>query len=120
MADQPHTENFFGDSKTLLKDYIDTRLEIYRLQGIRMFSKYFGLLAWVLISAFLMMLVLVFIGLVLGFWFAELTGSYVYGFGIATLILILIILLLTAFRKQLFVNPVIRTLIKKSVNEEEE
>jgi uncharacterized membrane protein len=64
------------------------------------------------ISAFLIFLVLIFIGLVLGFWFAEMTGSMASGFGLATLLLMLVIVLIALLRKQLFIYPLIRLFIK--------
>jgi hypothetical protein len=51
---------------------------------------------------------------VAGFWFSELTGSYVIGFGLATMLLLLVLVLLTLFRKSLFVNPLIRAFVRMS------
>jgi hypothetical protein len=120
MPEHENLGSFFSENKTLLKDYLETRLEIVRLQGIRFASRSIGFLAWVFITVFLLVLVLIFTGLVLGFWFSELTGSYVAGFGITTGILVLVIFLLTLFRRQLFVNPVIRGFIKHMAKEEED
>lgn len=104
--------SFYDDSKNLLQDYVETRLEIIRLQGIRVASKAIGYLAWILLSLFFLLLIFIFTGLVIGFWFSSLTGSYVIGFGIATLILALVVVLLAIFRKALFVNPIIRNFIR--------
>ncbi|HMP88145.1 MAG TPA: hypothetical protein PKE63_12770 [Lacibacter sp.] len=120
MRERDNLGTFFKETKDLLQDYLETRLEIFRLQGIRVASRTIGFLAWLFLSVFLFVLVLIFIGLVLGFWFSSLTGSYVMGFGIATLILVLLIVLLTIFRKALFVNPVIRTFIRLSSEPEPE
>lgn len=119
MPDHDNLGSFFSENKTLLKDYLETKLEIYRLQGVRIASKAIGFLAWIFISVFLLVLLFIFIGLVLGFWFSQLTGSYVAGFGITTGILLLVILLLAVFRKQLFVNPVIRNFIRHIATEED-
>ena len=106
--------SFIGENKDILKEYIETKTEVYRLQGIRLISKTGGALIWAVLSLFMLFLILIFSGLVLGFWFSELLGNNVYGFGLATLILILIAVLLTFFRRQLFINPIIRSIINHS------
>lgn len=111
MAQPENLGSFVKENKALVQDYIETRLEILRLQGIRAGSKTAGYLVWIIISLFLLFLVSIFIGLVLGFWLSELTGSYVKGFGITTLIMILLVVLLALFRKALFVDPAIRKVI---------
>jgi hypothetical protein len=109
--------SFISENKDLLKDYIETKTEIYRLQGIKMASKTGGLIIWAILSMFLLFLILIFSGLVLGFWFSELLGSNVFGFGLATLILILVTVLLAVFRRQLFINPIIRNIINSTQQE---
>ena len=79
MPDHENLGSFFSENKTILKEYLETRLEIYRLQGIRMASKSIGFLVWMFLFVFLFMLVLIFTGLVLGFWLSQLTSSYVAG-----------------------------------------
>jgi hypothetical protein len=49
---------------------------------------------------------------VLGFWFAEMTGSLASGFGIATLLLMTLIVVLALLRKQIFIYPLIRIFIQ--------
>ena len=42
--DQPdNLGSFFAENKTLLKEYLETRLEIYRLQSLRLFARSAGL-----------------------------------------------------------------------------
>lgn len=106
--------SFVKENKDILWDYWETQLEIYRLKGVKAFSKSVGYLLWVIISIFMIWLITVFIGLVMGFWLSALTGSYVMGFGITTLIFIVITLLLWVFRKPLFVNPLIKSILQKT------
>lgn len=109
--------SFFAENKTLLKEYIETRMEIYRLQSLRIFSKSAGYFAWIIVSLFLVFLILLFGGVVIGFWVSDLLHSYIKGFGLITLVLIAVFLLLAIFRKNLFVNPVIHSIIQKSREE---
>src|SRR5689334_2875080 len=111
MAGQDNLGSFIKENKSLVKDYLDTRLEIYKLKMIRLFSKSVGYFIWMIISVFLVFLFIVFAGLVTGFWLSSLTGSYVAGFGYTTLIMLVLIVVLAVFRKALFVNPIIRKAI---------
>ena len=104
-------EEFIKENKTLLKEYVETRIEIVRLEAIRTASKTSGYLIWIIISLFLFFLIAIFAGLVLGFWLTDLTGSYIKGFGITTLIMIAIVVILALLRKALFVNPAVKAII---------
>lgn len=119
--DQPdNLGSFFAENKTLLKEYLETRLEIYRLQSLRLFAKSAGLFAWVLLSLFLAFLFLLFGGMMTAFWFSSLFHSQVKGFGLVTLLILVIFILLAVFRRALFVDPVIQSVIQKSKEEEED
>lgn len=119
MADTENFQSFFKENKDLAKTYFEVRLNIYRLKIIRGFSKSAGFFMWMMILLFLLFLLMAFIGLVLGFWLTDLTGSYVKGFGLTTLILMVIMILLALLRKPLFVDPIIKDIIKRT-NEEAE
>ena len=120
MSAPENLGSFFKENKKLLKEYLDTRLEVYKLKLIHIISKSAGYFIWIIVSLFLVFLFATFIGLVAGFWISDITGSYVKGFGIATLIILSFILLLALFRKALFVNPIIRNIIKRAGEEKGE
>jgi hypothetical protein len=120
MSDTENLGSFLKETKKLVKDYVDTRLEIYRLMVIRAASGAAGYLLWTIVLMGLLFLLVIFLGLVTGFWLSEKTGSYTSGFGIATGLLLLVIILVAAFRKPLFVNPIIRNMIKKLDNNTKE
>ena len=110
--------SFISENKAVLKEYLETRMEIYRLQSLRIFSKSEGYFAWIIVSLFLAFLILIFGGLMLGYWFSSMLGSYVKGFGLMTLLLVVLFVLLALFRKSLFVDPVVQSIIQKSREEE--
>jgi len=119
--DQPdNLGSFFAENKTLLKEYLETRMEIYRLQSLRLFAKSAGLFVWVLLSLFLAFLFLLFGGMMVAFWFSSMFHSQVKGFGLVTLLILVLFILLAVFRKALFVDPVIQSVIQKSKEEEED
>jgi hypothetical protein len=114
MSRDEHLGSFFNEVKQLVRSYAETKLGIIKLQGVQFASKAIGFFLWLFFFLFLMVLILIFCGVVAGFWFSELTGSYVLGFGLATLLLLLVLVLLTLFRKILFVNPLIRAFVRMS------
>ena len=120
MSQPDNLGAFFSENKTLLKEYMETRMEIYRLQGLRIFSRSAGYFAWIIVSLFLAFLIVLFTGVVIGFWFSGLLHSYVEGFGLVTLLMLTVFLLMAVFRKSLFVNPVIQSIIQRSREEDKE
>jgi hypothetical protein len=88
MSEFENLGSFFRENKKLVKDYLDARLEIYKLKLIRIFSKSAGYFIWIIISLFLLFLFFIFLGLVTGFWLSELTGSYVTGFTTTLIVLV--------------------------------
>jgi len=114
MAQPENLGSFFAENKKLLSDYLETRIALIRLQSVRTLSKTGGTLIWAIIAIFFTFIILLFSGLVLGFWFSALTGSYVKGFGLTTLVFIVLFALITIFRNTLFVNPMIQKIIAKS------
>jgi hypothetical protein len=111
---------FFAENKKLLKEYLETRLEIYRLQSLRLFAKSAGYFAWILLSLFLAFLFLFFGGMMVAFWFSNRFHSQVKGFGMVALIILVIFILIALFRRILFVEPVIQSIIQGSKEEADE
>ena len=114
MSQPENLGSFFSENKKLVTDYIETRMSLVRLQSVRMLSKSGGTLIWAVIAILFVFIILIFTGLVLGFWFSDLTGSYIKGFALATLVFVLLFILITVFRKTLFVNPMIKKIIADS------
>jgi hypothetical protein len=114
MSQSETLGSYFRENKDLLQDYLETRADIFRLSAIRMISRSAGLLVWIIISLFLLFLIVLFGGLVLGLWLSELTHSHIMGFGLTTLLMVLIFSILALFRKSWFVDPVVRIIIRRS------
>ena len=120
MRSKDSFQSFFQENKDLAKEYINIRLEIFRLGLIRSLSKSAGYLIWVTISIVLFALFIVFGGIVTGLWLSELTGSYLKGFGLTTLLIVAVIGILALLRQRLFINPMVKTLIKHASERQEE
>src|SRR5882757_7692193 len=114
MSQPDNLGSFISENKKVLIEYLETRMGIYRLQSLRIFSKSAGYFAWIIVSLFLAFLILIFSGLMIGYWFSSMLGSYVKGFGLVTLLLIVVFVLLALFRKSLFVDPVVHSIIQRS------
>ncbi|HLX94052.1 MAG TPA: hypothetical protein VKR32_20355 [Puia sp.] len=120
MGQPENLGSFFQENKTLLKEYIETRLEIFRLQAIKVSSRSAGYLVWIIVSLFLLFLIAIFSGMTLGYWLSSLTGSLVEGFGLTALLMLVLFILFAIFRKKLFVGPVVRSIIRGAMEEIEE
>lgn len=104
-------KGFYQENKALVKEYIDLRMKLLRLQGIRMASKGLALLGLILILAVLFLFVLIFLGLSLSGWLAAITGSVVIGHLLTSGIYLIFMSLVIVFRKSLLLNPLIRLFI---------
>ncbi len=120
MSQPDNLGSFFAENKTLLKEYLETRLEIYRLQSLRVFAKSAGYFAWILLSLFLAFLFLLFGGMMVAFWFSSIFHSNVKGFGLVTLLILVIFILIALFRRVLFVEPVIQSIIQRSKEDDDD
>jgi hypothetical protein len=120
MVEPENLGSFFKENKSVLKEYIETRLEIFKLQAIKVSSKSAGYLVWIIVSLFLLFLIAIFSGMTLGYWLSSLTGSFIEGFGLTALFMLLLFVVFAIFRKKIFVNPVVKTIIQSSMEEMDE
>ena len=95
-----------------LKEYVEARIEIQRLKAIRLISRTAGYFLWIMISCFLVFLIIIFLAILCSLWLTNLTGSMLAGVGITTGLLVLVTILITVLRKPLFINPIIKAIIK--------
>ena len=112
MSESENIGSFLKENKKLVNDYFETRLEIYRLQAIRFFARFAGTFTWIIILLLLLFVLVIFGGIVLSLWFSKLAGSYVAGFGITTIIFFVILIVMAMVRRALFINPIIKAMIK--------
>src|SRR5262245_4265534 len=120
MHDTDNLGTFFTGNKKLVKDYLDARLEAYKLKFIGILSKSAGYFIWIIVSFLLLLLFFIFLGLVGGFWLSHITGSYVKGFGIVTILILVKMIVLALLRKPIFVNPIIRNIINRAHEDKKE
>ena len=114
MSEPQNLGGFIAENSAILKEYLETRMEIYRLQSTRVAAKSAGMIAWIFLSLLLGFLFLLFGGLMVAYWFAGIFHSYVKGFGLVALLILVVFVLIAVFRRALFVEPVIQAIIQKS------
>jgi hypothetical protein len=111
MDTKQDLKGFYRENKSLVKEYIDLRFRLFRLQGMRLAAKALAIFALVMILTVMSVFTLIFLGLGFSAWMAELTGSVALGHLITAALLMLVMFLALVFRKSLFLNPLIRLFI---------
>jgi len=96
---QNENENYFEETYELLKKYSDDRILLLKIQAAQKTGKLISKLVFISISALLLFFLLFFVSIMLGYFFADLTGSLFYGFSIvAGMYLLLFLLFLLLFK----------------------
>jgi hypothetical protein len=112
--------SFFSHNKTLIKEYIDTRLELIKLQGVRTLSRTISVVMIIFIISLLCLSILLLIGITFAFWIASITGSNIAGFASAAGLFILFLLGFIVFGRGMVQNQIIRRIIQDSMEDSEE
>jgi len=112
--------DFFQKNKVLLKEYLEVRLELLKLQGVKFLSKTAGLFTWLMVILFLVFFILLFLGMMFAWWIADLTHSNIIGFASAAGIFVVLLMICFLFRKSLFQKPIAKLVIKEALEEDEE
>jgi hypothetical protein len=112
-----HGSGFIRENFALLKEYVELRLELVKLQGVRMASRSLSILVTAFVVSMLALFILLFLGLTFSAWISSLTGSVMIGYlstaGLYLLLLVLVVLL----RKPLLQNPLIRLFIRENLHD---
>jgi hypothetical protein len=92
-------ENYFEDTYNLVKKYSDDRLLLIKIQATKKTGKLISKLIFIGVSAILFFFMLLFLSFMLGYYFADRTGSFFTGFGIvAGIYFVLFILFMLLFK----------------------
>ncbi|HEY0609134.1 MAG TPA: hypothetical protein VGD35_05745, partial [Chitinophaga sp.] len=112
-------ENFsgyFNQTGKVAREYLETRLDLIKLQAAGKLSKALGLFFSIMMAFLLFFFVVVFLGMVVGFWIGEMTGSYTIGFSCAAGLFILLLAILLIFRKNLIQRPLANMLVAEMLD----
>ncbi len=115
-------ENFFADSRDKVEEYLQDRLLLFKLRTVEKASKLAAAMFIGIIIAIICVFILLFISIMGGYYFANLTGNLFYGFGIVAgiyLVLLLIILISKKGWLRVFIaNTIIRIFFDKTDDNE--
>jgi hypothetical protein len=112
----------FSGSFQKTKEYLDTQLEILKLKAISKSSRIIGAIVLDVSKLVLLLTIIFFWSLALGFWLGELMGSYSLGFLATGGIFLIILLIIRAIEPKLeakFMDVTIKKILGKW-NEEED
>lgn len=109
--------NYFNQTGKVAKEYLETRIDLIKLQAAGKLSKALGLFFSLTMAFLLFFFVIVFLGMVVGFWIGEMTGSFTIGFSCATGLFVLLFLVIIIFRKPLIQRPLGKLLLAELLDE---
>jgi len=99
-----------------LRDYADTRLDLFKLKSINKVSGFMSSVISILILVILISIVLMCITIALALLIGAYCGNSYYGFFIVGGIYLIIGLILYSLREKLIKTPLINKLIKELIN----
>lgn len=101
-----------------IKVYLESEKELLRLWVVKKASSIVGNIFSFIIILFILDIALALVGIWLGFWLSDITGSYAIGFGLSAITFLILMLLLLIFRKPLLVRPFMNLAVRTMVEEE--
>jgi hypothetical protein len=106
---ESQSSSFFTQYKERIEQYVQNRLRLIQLQLTQKVAEVSSSLTWWLLMAMVVFFLMMSLSIMLGYYFAQLTGSVPLGFACLTGIYLVMVVLLFAFRKS------IRKKVKDSV-----
>lgn len=115
-------ENFFTDTRNKVQEYIQEKILLLKLKLIAKASRLISKLITSILMAIVGLFILLFLSIMAGYFFSELTGSNIWGFGIVAGIYIVILFIIMAIGKKAFqksmIDKLIHSLLEKNHNDE--
>ena len=120
MGDQ---KKFFEESKDAIKRYLQDRLLLLKLQLTEKIAKLISVMFACLMIAVLIFFIILFLSIMAGFYFASLTGSNFWGFGIVAAFYLILLIIIIILRKRVLqksiINMIIAVMFEKTKEEHE-
>jgi len=109
--------NYFNQTGKVAKEYLETRLDLIKLQAAGKLSRALGLFFSLILAFLLFFFVVVFLGMVVGFWIGEMTHSYTIGFSCSAGLFVFLLAIMLLFRKSLIQKPLSNMIITELMSE---
>jgi lipopolysaccharide export LptBFGC system permease protein LptF len=100
MENQP--EGYFDETYELVKKYTDDRLLLLKIQSAKKTAKITSKVIFIFIASIILFFVMMFLGFMLAYYFAEKMNSTFYGFGIVSGIYLSLFILFIIVYKSYF------------------
>ncbi|MBR2437843.1 MAG: hypothetical protein IKB26_02245 [Bacteroidales bacterium] len=100
------------DIQQTIKDYVNLRVDEYKLKGVENFSILSNKVLVILISTMLGAVMLQLLGFAVAFMIGEITGSTALGFGITAIVFAIALIAIYAKRETLFLNRMVKMYVK--------
>ena len=114
-------KDFFEETHSLLSDYVDDRILLLKIQTAEKSGKLISAMVRLAVVSLFSFFIILFVSIMGGYFFAELTGSMFYGFSIVAGIYIFLLIIFLTLDKQVFskriMNMVIKIFFEKSAGE---
>jgi hypothetical protein len=114
--------DYFDKTEALLRRYLGDRVLLFKLKATAQFARLASILFIGMTLLLLGFFMLLFLSIMAGYYFGELTGSLFYGFGIITLFYLILLLAILSTRKKYLqpylTNMVVRLAFDKSEEQE--
>jgi len=104
--------DFLEETYGMFTDYVDDRVLLLKIQAAEKSGKLLSALITIAVVALFSFFILLFVSIMGGYYFAELTGSTFYGFSIIAGIYIVLLLLFLLINKQVLSKRIINMVIK--------
>jgi len=116
-------EDFFEETYGVFTEYVDDRMLLLKIQAAEKSGKLVSAFITIAVVALFTFFILLFLSIMGGYYFAEVTGSMFYGFSIIAGIYIFLLLAFLFINKQVLskriMNMVIRIFFERSTVEED-
>lgn len=113
MSTDKNFSSFISENKALLKEYVEVRIKLLKLQSIKAVSRSLGIMFTVFLVASFALFVILFLGIAFSLWMGEVTGSLIAGYACGAGLFFIILLLIAVFRKPLFMDPLVRKIVSE-------
>jgi len=114
-------EDFFEETYGLYTSYVDDRILLLKIQAAEKSGKLMSALVTMAVVALFTFFILLFLSIMGGYYFAEITGSMFYGFSIIAGIYVFLLLVFLFLNKRVLskriINMVIRIFFERSAVE---
>lgn len=113
-------QQFFEATKKLLQRYVETRLRLIKLDISQRLARALSLFFVLIIAFLLLFFVIMFLGMVLAYSIAEVSGSYTLGFSVSAALFLVLLAVVVVFRKNWIERPLTTLLINELTKDDED